>query len=41
MIRFYHAPGTRGVRPIWLCEELGIDYDVEMIEFTQEFRATP
>ena len=41
MIRFYHAPGTRGVRPIWLCEELGINYEVEMIEFTQEFRATP
>ena len=40
MIRFYHAPGTRGVRPIWLCEELGIDYEVEMIEFTPEFRAT-
>lgn len=41
MIRFYHAPRTRGIRPIWLCEELGIDYEVEMIDFTQEFRATP
>ena len=41
MIRFYHAPGTRGIRPIWLCEELGIDYGVEMIEFTKEFRASP
>jgi glutathione S-transferase len=40
MIHFYHAPGTRGIRPIWLCEELGIDYEVEMIEFTPEFRAT-
>jgi glutathione S-transferase len=41
MIRFYHAPGTRGVRPIWLCEELGINYEVEMIEFTKEYRETP
>lgn len=41
MIRFYHAPRTRGIRPIWLCEELGIDYEVEMIDFTQEFRVTP
>ena len=26
MLTIYHVPGTRGVRPIWLCEELQIPY---------------
>lgn len=41
MLHFYHFHGTRGVRPIWLCEELGISYDVTLIDFSQSYRATP
>lgn len=28
MIRIFHAPGARSLRVIWLCEELGIPYEV-------------
>ncbi len=40
MIRIYHAPRTRSVRVIWLCEELGIPYEVVTIDFSREFRAS-
>ena len=38
MITVYHVSGTRGIRPIWLCEELGLDYQIEKIEFSADFR---
>ncbi len=41
MLKIYHAPHTRGIRPIWLCEELGIPYRVEHIDFSADYRATP
>jgi glutathione S-transferase len=41
VITIYHVPGTRSVRPIWLCEELGIDYKKEVISFDASFRASP
>ena len=37
MLRIYHAPGTRSVRPIWLCYELGIEVDVVTVPFTPEY----
>lgn len=40
MLKIYHAPNTRGVRVIWLCEELGLAYQVELIDFSVQFRAT-
>ena len=40
MLTIYHVPGTRGVRPIWLCEELAIPYTVELIDFSPEFRSS-
>ena len=40
MLTIYHVPGTRGVRPIWLCEELQIPYSVVPVDFTPEFRAS-
>ncbi len=40
MIRIYHAPRTRSVRVIWLCEELGIPYEVVTIDFSREYRAS-
>ena len=41
MIKIFHVPGTRSVRVIWLCEELGIPYEVEQVSFSREFRMSP
>lgn len=41
MIKIYHAPATRGIRVIWLCEELGLPYEVIPVDFSAEYRATP
>lgn len=41
MLTIYHAPNTRSVRVIWLCEELSLPYQVNMIDFSAEYRATP
>ena len=32
MLQIYHVPGTRSVRPLWLCYELGLDCRVEFVE---------
>lgn len=40
MIQIYHAPRTRGIRPIWACEELGLEYAVVPVDFSAEYRAT-
>ncbi|HEY2707300.1 MAG TPA: glutathione S-transferase family protein [Caulobacteraceae bacterium] len=40
-MRIYHVPGTRSVRPIWLCYELGLEVDVVQIDFAQTFRDAP
>ena len=31
-MKIYHAPNTRSVRIVWLCEELGLDYELEMFK---------
>jgi glutathione S-transferase len=41
MIEIYHVPGTRGVRPIWLCAELGVDYRVIDVDFSASYRSSP
>ncbi len=34
MIRIYNFPGpSRALRPIWLCEELGLAYEVRLVGF--------
>lgn len=38
MIKIFHVPGTRSVRPIWLCYELDLPIQVEQIDFSPEFR---
>ena len=40
MIQIFHSPNTRGVRPIWACEELGLEYQVVPVDFSPEYRAT-
>ncbi len=37
MIEIYHAPHTRGIRPIWACEELGLEYRVIPVEFSPAY----
>ncbi len=41
MITIYHAPGTRSIRVIWLCEELQIPYKIVTVDFSAAYRATP
>lgn len=41
MLRIYHVKGTRGLRAIWLCEELGLEVDVQNVDFSAEYRASP
>jgi glutathione S-transferase len=40
MIEIYHVPGTRGVRPIWLCAELGLEYRLIAVDFSAEYRGS-
>ena len=41
MLKIWHAPGTRSLRVIWLCEELGITYQIERVDFSARYRASP
>lgn len=40
-IRIYHVPRTRSIRVIWLCEELGLPYEIVPVDFTPAFRSSP
>jgi len=40
VLKIFHVPGTRSVRPIWLCYELGVPVEVEPIDFSAEFRSS-
>ncbi len=40
MIEIYHVPGTRGVRPIWLCAELHLEYRVIDVDFSASYRSS-
>ncbi len=31
-MKIFHAPNTRSVRIVWLCEELGLDYELQMFK---------
>jgi glutathione S-transferase len=41
MLRIYHAPGTRSVRPLWLCYELGLAPEVVTVDLSAEHRDSP
>ena len=41
MLKIYHVKGTRSVRPIWLCYELDLAFEIEPIDFSPEFRNSP
>ena len=36
-IKIYSTEGSRGVRPIWTAEEMGLDYEIEMMPFPPRF----
>jgi glutathione S-transferase len=33
MITLYHCDGARSFRPLWMLEEMGLDYDLKMLPF--------
>jgi glutathione S-transferase len=41
MLKIFHAPGTRSIRVIWLCEELAIPYQIVRVDFSAQYRASP
>jgi len=36
MLKFYYAPWSRASATLWLLEELGVDYEIEMIDIRAE-----
>jgi glutathione S-transferase len=40
-MKIYHVAGTRSIRPIWLCYELDVAVEVETIDFSASYRASP
>ena len=40
MLTIHHAPGTRGFRIIWLCEELALRYELRKVDFSAAYRAS-
>ena len=41
MLKIYHVRGTRSVRPIWLCYELGLSFEIQPIDFSATYRGSP
>jgi glutathione S-transferase len=39
--RIFHVPGTRSMRVLWLCAELGEPLDVVPIDFGRDYRFSP
>lgn len=40
-LTIFHVPGTRSVRVIWVCEELGVSYEKVTVSFSKEYRSSP
>jgi len=38
MLKIFHVPGTRSVRPVWLCYELDLPVQVQQIDFSPAYR---
>ena len=39
-LQIYHVPGTRSIRVLWVCEELGVNYEKITISFSKEYRSS-
>ena len=40
MLKLYHSPGTRAFRVMWVCEELGVPYEIQPVNFAADYRKT-
>ena len=40
-MKIYHVPGTRSMRPLWLCYELGVTVEVVKIDYAATYRDSP
>lgn len=36
-IKLYHCAASRSIRPLWTLEEMGLDYELEVMEFPPRF----
>lgn len=41
MLKIFHSVGTRAFRVIWVCEELGVPYEIAPVDFSPAYRASP
>jgi len=41
VLTIYHVPGTRSVRPVWLCYELDLAFEIAVIDFSPAYRSSP
>ena len=41
MLKIHHSPGTRGFRVMWVCEELGLPYEIRPVDFSAAYRRSP
>ena len=41
MIKIYHSPLSRSARVIWLAEEIGLDYSIEVLELFSDAMQHP
>jgi glutathione S-transferase len=41
VLKIYHVKGTRSLRPIWLCYELSLPFEIVPIDFSPAFRNSP
>ena len=37
-LKLWHCKGSRSVRPLWTLEEMGLDYDLEVMQFPPRFQ---
>ena len=40
MLKIFHTKGTRAFRVIWVCEELGVPYEISPVDFSAEYRSS-
>ena len=40
-ITIHHSPGSRSLRVVWLCEEIGLDYRLETVEMFSDAMKRP
>jgi glutathione S-transferase len=41
MLKLYHSPQSRSVRPLWLLEEIGAPYELVKLDFSKNEHKTP